>query len=69
MSEAALRTRIGGLAPAAGALAAIGAALRLSQDGVMAPAAVQERLDAVLATLDIPSLDAWMRYRWPGSPT
>jgi len=57
MSEAALRTRIGGLAPAAGALAAIGAALRLRLDGAAAPAEVQQRLDAVLAALDIPPLD------------
>ena len=57
MSEAALRTRIGGLAPAAGALAAIGAALQLRRDGAAAPAEVEQHLDAVLAALDIPPLD------------
>jgi Flp pilus assembly protein CpaB len=45
MSEAALRTRISGLAPAAGALAAIGAAVMLAvsigaaQDNSAQPAA------------------------------
>jgi precorrin-6B methylase 2 len=58
MSEAALRTRIGGLASAAGALAAIGAALRLRRDGTVSPAAVQQRLDEVLEALDIPPLDS-----------
>ncbi len=57
MSEAALRTRIGGLAPAVGALAAIGAALRLRRDGAAAPAVVQQRLDEALAALDAPPLD------------
>ena len=58
MSEAALRTRIGDLAPAAGALAAIGAALRLRRDGAAAPAEVQQRLDEVLAALGTPPLDS-----------
>src|SRR5215468_2246643 len=58
MSEAAFRSRIGALATSAGALAAIGAALRLRRDGVAAPADVQRRLDEVLAALDIPPLDA-----------
>jgi hypothetical protein len=58
MSEAALRSRIAGLAPAAGALAAIGAALRLRRDGAVAPAEVQQRLDSVLAVLGTPPLDS-----------
>src|SRR5262245_37556438 len=57
MSEAALRSRIAGLAPAAGALAALGAALRLRRDGAAAPPAVQQHLDAVLAALGAPPLD------------
>jgi SAM-dependent methyltransferase len=58
MSEAALRSRIGELAPAAGALGAIGAALRLRRDGSAAPAEVQQRLDEVLAVLGAPPLDS-----------
>lgn len=58
MSEAAFRSRIGTLATGAGALAAIGAALRLRRDGVAAPADVQRRLDEVLAALDMPPLDS-----------
>src|SRR5260221_12705415 len=58
MSEATFRARIGALATGAGALAAIGAALRLRRDGVAAPPDVQQRLDEVLATLDMPPLDS-----------
>jgi SAM-dependent methyltransferase len=58
MSEAALRSRIGALATAAGALAAIGAALRLRRDGVVAPAEVQQRLDEVLAAIETPPLNS-----------
>src|SRR5215813_2506376 len=57
MSEAALRSRIGELAPSAGALAAIGAALRLRRDGSAAPIEVQQRLDEALAVLGAPPLD------------
>jgi hypothetical protein len=53
MSEAALRTRIGSLAPAAGALPATGSALHLRRDGAAAPAEVEQHLDAFLAALDI----------------
>lgn len=42
MSEAALRSKIVGLAPAAGVLGAIGVALRLRRDGTAALATVQE---------------------------
>ena len=51
MSEAAFRSCIGTLATSVGALAAIGAALRLRRDGATAPADVQRRLDEVLAAL------------------
>ena len=53
----ALRTRISGLAPASGALAAIVAALHLRRDGAVAPAEVEQHLYAVLAGLDIPPLE------------
>jgi hypothetical protein len=58
MSEAVLRSRIAGLAPAAGALAAFGAALRLRRDGTAAPPAVQRHLDEVLAAFGAPPLDS-----------
>jgi precorrin-6B methylase 2 len=58
MSEAALRSRVVELAPAVGALAAIGAALRLRRDGDVAPAEVQQPLDNVLAVLGTPPMDS-----------
>src|SRR5262249_57899905 len=58
MSEVAFRSRIVELAPAVGALAAIGAALRLRRDGVVAPAEVQQPLDNVLAVLGTPPVDS-----------
>jgi SAM-dependent methyltransferase len=57
MSEAAFHAKIAELAPAAGGLAVLGAALRLRRDGKEAPRALQPALDEVLAMLGAPPLD------------
>jgi SAM-dependent methyltransferase len=57
MSEAEFQAKIAELAPAAGALAALGAALRLRRDGAAAPAALEPALEQVLAAIGAPPLD------------